>query len=142
MPDAHRGAPLAQPLVDAVEMDEPALHAAVEARYGPATSDDWNRTWQQVRSLARLLTEAARHGRDHWTEEQRAAHQHLPEESLQALQQEDLRLRLSAHDDYRQQCMRELHRIVRNGAYAVYRWLCSYAPWSATPCWTVTPWSA
>lgn len=77
-------APLAQSMEDAVELDEAALHAAVELRYGPATQEDWDRTWQQVRSIARLLLEAARHGRDHWTEEQRTAHQHLPEESLRS----------------------------------------------------------
>ena len=48
---------------------------------GPPTSEDWQRLDTHLDRLSRLLLEAARHGRDHWTEEQRRLYGHQPDES-------------------------------------------------------------
>ena len=76
---------------DALEHDEERLAEWASARYGgPPNASDWDRLRHHLDRLARLVAEASRHGRDHWTEAQRERHGVQPDATLQALAQDEL----------------------------------------------------
>ena len=101
-------------VLDAVEHDEAALQAWADERWhgwalahkrpsisygGAPMSEDWQRLDTHLDRLSQLLLEAARHGRDHWTEEQRRLYGHQPDESrpLRHCSRRSLKHSLSDH---------------------------------------------
>ena len=94
------------------QLDETALHAWVEQRYGPSCPADWERMRLHLDHLTRLLVEATRHGREHWTDEQRMAYGYQPEEVQQNLAQE--RCLFLTEDDYRADCMRRMQAVIQD----------------------------
>ena len=76
---------------DALEHDEDRLAEWASARYGgPPNPSDWDRLRHHLDRLARLVVEASRHGRDHWTEAQRERYGVQPDATLQAIAQDEL----------------------------------------------------
>ena len=96
---------------DALEHDEAVLVASATARHGPVTEAAEQHLARHLDHLGRLILEAARHGRDHWTEAQRDAYGHRPDAAQQAVLQDQM---LCAGDDYLMDCARRLTRLVRD----------------------------
>ena len=99
------------PSDDVFEISETVLHRAVELRYGVATHEHWNQSRTHLNNLARLVQEATRHGPEYWTERERGARQHLPEEVLNGIRQELVCL---SSDEYRAECMKRLMTIIHD----------------------------
>jgi hypothetical protein len=99
------------PTMDVYEISEDTLHRAVELRYGFATQSDWSKSRQHLTRLALLVREASRHGPEYWTDGKRRSQQHLPEEVLNDIQQQQVCL---SSDEYRTQCMNQLLAIIHD----------------------------
>lgn len=96
---------------DSLELDETKLQRWAETRYGVATEADWHRIEGHFQKLANLIIQASKFGREHWTEAQRRAYDHCPDESRQSIKQD---IMLISNDDYLAECARDLTRIVHD----------------------------
>ena len=61
--------------------------------------------------MSRLVMEAARHGQDHWTEEQRRLYSNQPNESQQQLRQTHL---LLSETDYLRECAVRVNEMLQD----------------------------
>lgn len=96
---------------DALEHDEAALVGDAVGRYGPVSPADEQRLAHHLDQLGHLVLEASRHGRDHWTAEQRDAYDHRPDVAQRTVLQDQL---LCSPEDYLRSCASRLTDLVHD----------------------------